>query len=102
MNYTEEQLKKTLAKMLPEICYMTRPDNKCLAYSETGLLVLDTELLHLCWMVEHALIQPEQCIEYMEWIGMCSDDYGFKIFPLVHASWQQRVEALAKVKGIEI
>jgi hypothetical protein len=97
MNYTDEQLKKTLAKMLPEICYMTRPDNKCLAYSETGLLVLDTELLHLCWMVEDDFNSKQQ------------DNYGKELYKLIpygkmlfSATWQQRVTALAKVKGIEM
>jgi len=106
MNYTDNQLKQALAKMLPEkVRWNTERWNGLTLVCQderNNDPVLDTELLHLCWWVEHTLMQPEQCIEYLEWIGMCDDDYGFKIFPLVHATWQQRVVALAKVKGIEI
>ena len=102
MNYTDARLKEALAKMLPETCYMTQPDNKLLAWNEArlfpllqplalhGHLVLDTELLHLCWLVEENL-DSKHNLKYYNQIELDA-----------HASWQQRVEALAEVKGIKI
>jgi len=95
MNYTDEQLKKTLAKMLPDKINFGH-NSKALFWS-TGKTVLDTELLHLCWMVEDGFNSKQQ------------DDYGKELYKLIpygkmlfSATWQQRVTALAKVKGIEI
>jgi hypothetical protein len=100
MNYTDTQLKQALAKMLPEKCYMT--DNKLLAWNEArlfpllqpqdlhGRIVLDTELLHLCWLVNDTL-------SLHDWYEVCEILEG-----LIWSSWQQRVKALANVKGIEI
>ena len=100
MNYTDDQLKKALAEMLPELLYSDyladgtfvsirwltdKPNYGCKGHS-----VLDTELLHLCWMVEETLDSKHNLKYYNK----------IEIDP--HASWQQRVEALAKVKGIEI
>ena len=91
MNYTDEQLKRALAKMLPTMVYMNinggsmyhRLDGK-------PQPVLDTELLHLCWLVEKTLSLHErfECYEILE--------------SLIWATWQQRVAALAEVKEIEI
>ena len=88
MNYTDEQLKQALAKMLPEtVCY--EQESLYWQYEEIrydrpvmnrGNRILDTDLLHLCWLAE---------------------DYGCDTVPF-NASWQQRVIALAKLKGIEI
>lgn len=108
MNYTDEQLKKCLAKMLSN-------GERVLAHS------LDTELLHLCWLVEGSL--SDDCGEYenetseryayskelmtlcgtwnhggWDWGQVCNAD----IFKAANATWQQRTIALAKVKGIEI
>lgn len=98
MNYTDTQLKQALAKMLPETCYMNKgggtlyyqPDKLTICYSIHPPPVIDTELLHLCWLAEKTLSLHErfECYEILE--------------GLIWASWQQRVEALAKVKGIEI
>ena len=104
MNYTDTQLKQALAKMLPETCYMT--DNKLLAWNEArlfpllqlqdlhGRLVLDTELLHLCHQVELTLSWPEYSLFKIGLVG--------QLLRVESASWQQRVEALVKVKGINI
>ena len=97
MNYTDTQLKQALAKMLPQTCYMNKgggtlyyqPDKLTICYSIHPSPVLDTQLLHLCWLVEEKLTDTEQdqdCIKKL----------------MYHASWQQRVEALAEVKGIDI
>ncbi len=101
MNYTDTQLKAALAKLLPKKTYL-RVSTGVLIWS-TGEPVRETELLHLCWLVEDNLTKKEY--------GAYSDatyDLHLEIvaktkkwFWLAMA-WQQRVEALAKVKGIEI
>ena len=90
MNYTDKQLKTALAKMLPNNISI---NDETLVWSSSSQFeheVLDTELLHLCWLAEKTLSLYErfECYEILE--------------GLIWASWQQRVEALAKVKGIEI
>jgi len=108
MNYTDEQLKKTLAKMLPEkIKWETEGwQRENLVWEATyepeghwrnGQEVLDTELLHLCHLVEETLNEIESA-DYAELLRPIAASYKL----LYHASWQQRVVALTKVKGIEI
>ncbi len=114
MNYTNEQLKQALAKMLPnilhwrtaldttqgmyELCW-TNTNNS--DHPDDWFDVRDTELLHLCWMVEDTLTKRE-CQDYtqgMRWEETPNTppyDYVW------HATWQQRVIALAKVKGVDI
>lgn len=96
MNYTDEQLKRALQKMLPEKCYMNKdggalyhqPDSN--GYPIQPSRIRDTELLHLCWLVEENLDSKHNLKYYNQ----------IEIDP--HAAWQQRVETLAKVKGIKI
>ena len=108
MNYTDTQLKQALARMLPhfvktEPCIPSGIHLYWLGQEPpaTCSLVLDTELLHLCWLVEETLTKRE-CQDYtqgMDWEATPNTppfDYVW------HATWQQRVGALAKVKGIEI
>jgi len=59
--------------------------------------VLNTELLNLCWMVEETLNEIESA-EYAELLRPIAGNYKL----LYHATWHERVVALAKVKGIEI
>lgn len=101
--YTDNQLKQALAKMLPELIVFVDKwdDTKVVPYliwNNTGEIVEDTELLHLCWLVEEELNHNES-EDYSELVftaGQCCT------FGCVHATWQQRVVALAKVKGVEI
>jgi hypothetical protein len=107
MTYTDTQLKQALAKMLPDqISFRQFKDDN----AEFGYLywkdknqhplqseVRDTELLNLCWMVEETLNEIESA-EYAELLRPITENYKL----LYHATWQQRVIALAKVKGIEI
>jgi hypothetical protein len=95
MNYTDEQLKAALAKMLPDKINFGH-NSKALFWS-TGKTVLDTELLHLCHLVEDDFNSKQQ------------DDYGKELYKLIpygkmlfSATWQQRVTALAKVKKFQI
>ena len=41
----------------------------------------------------------EQRIDHMEWLGMCSDDYGHKVWAYVHATAEQRAEAFLRTIG---
>jgi hypothetical protein len=112
MRYTDNQLKAALAKMLPDvISYLEVTAYEsgkivCLLQwgaewnDERDFMVSDTELLHLCWLVEEtlnstALLRSDYigCLS----VGIDGWEYGF-----THATWQHRVIALAKVKGIEI
>ena len=93
MNYTDDKLKAALAKMLPEkVRWNTERWNGLTMVCQdvrNNDPVLDTELLHLCWLVEENANVYE------------SAELAI-ILLAYHASWQQRVIALAKVKGIEI
>lgn len=102
--YTDTQLKQALAKMLPEQIRFMHDERLWKIDSKGNLLtlVLDTELLHLCWLVEEHLTQDE-CNRYSQELR----DTQLTHQPTAlgwffHATWQQRTIALCKVKGIEI
>lgn len=111
---TDTQLKQALAKMLPEKLRfseinLTDGVKTTLFHWPAYTEVLDTELLHLCWMVEETLPKPDSeegdtdqvYINHLGFTDYC--DCYHKLFANVcHASWQQRVIALAQVKGVEI
>jgi len=91
MNYTDDQLKQALAKMLPNVIVIFTVEHSpeiVLVEKQTGAQYRDTELLHLCWMVEE-MLEPLQ-------------KYDMEQTTFWHATWQQRTVALAKVKGVEI
>ena len=110
MNYTNKQLIQALAKMLPEQIFLREThEGDCYLlwrgkYSNPhDMEVRETELLHLCWLVEDNLTKKEY--------GAYSDatyDLHLEIVSKtkkwiwLSMPWQQRVVALAKVKGIEI
>ena len=117
---TDIQLKQALATMLPEllaVCTNSGADDLYLElifkypceYRNTGQSpkVLDTELLHLCWLIEETLSSEgagdepvEVCgTQVMEYLGVLAADTEFQS---VHATWQQRALALSKVLGVEI
>jgi hypothetical protein len=112
------KLKQALAKMLPDyVSIVTAYNNELYwnhgAVNHTGSdKVLDTELLHLCWLVEETLTntQKQKYGELLqdslnEAVVGYVPDYNRNLRGLAniaHATWQQRVIALAKVKGIEI
>ena len=112
MNYTDIQLKLALEKMLPEkIVFRQFTEdfgyNSSLYWKNKNQFeheVLDTELLHLCWLVETALTPKEQD-NYIELLAPFCKEYSSNTeegWLLVHHTWQQRVIALAKVKRIEL
>jgi len=102
MTYTDEQLKAALSKMLPDkikckecineedgtsYCYLVWNHPQCANHGH-NLVVLDTEFLHLCWLVEKELNDVEA-----NW-------YSKRVN--YHSNWQERITALAKVKGVEV
>ena len=103
MTYTDTQLKQALAKMLPPnliVWYRNPqfPSQAALRYCNNGAEVLDTELLHLCWLVESKLDIVGKHAMYRDALWELLGRPG----ALISATWQQRTIALAKVKGIEI
>lgn len=111
MQYTDTQLKQALAKMLPETTVTWWSPNSSIAWmlenGDVGDDVKDTELLHLCWLVEETLTSPDICIRYFDElirvIKETNNDRSDSINSWsIHTTWQQRTIALAKVNGIEI
>lgn len=109
MTYTDTQLKQCLAKMLPaKLQYYTNPStNQSTLFwknSDPRFVesVKDTELLALCRMVEETFTNNE-CDKYSRklsrFVGPPSNYSATGWF--FHASYQQRITALAAVKGIE-
>jgi len=109
---TDDKLKQALAKMLPETVEYRDDDLYWVADRgyEMPQRVIDTELLHLCALVEDTLSESEY-EAYGENITTnaiadrfrgsrfsASDDLKITL----SATWQQRATALARVKGIEV
>jgi hypothetical protein len=103
MNYTDTQLKQALAKMLPAKVYMNTNGGQMYHRldGKPQPKVLDTELLHLCWLVEETLNKKEKRDVQEELVNE-ETPYEDLFWDICHATWQQRTIALAKVKGIEI
>lgn len=94
--YTDEQLKRALAKMLPHSINYGH-NSGCLFWATTKS-VLDTELLHLCQLIESGLDEQQELGYDTKLYDLCYD----KGIPQYRAIWQQRTIAAAKVKGVEI
>lgn len=109
MNYTDTQLKQALAKMLPEkvrLVYAKSGFPDLLYWDSPFRPVLDTELLHLCWLVEQSLFPGTPLHDdYLRELKQVCDPEGCGYASSVGATWQQRIIALdkvAKAKGIKI
>jgi len=94
--YTNTQLRIALAKMLPEKVTFDPDCDELFWDKQSNTVVRNTELLHLCWLAEETLDQEEQIIYIVNL------DEMFTSWVATHATWQQRVQALCKVKGIVI
>jgi hypothetical protein len=99
MNDTD--LKSLLAKMLPETVYLDAQNILCWpVYQQCGHPVLDTELLHLASLVEAGLTEDERPT-YLSFLTKKDQRTLTQTWwPTCHATWQQRVTALAAVKGV--
>jgi len=103
-NPTDTQLKRALAKMLPKFIYREKviPNGYHLYWMPSGYpiqpkRVCDTELLHVCWLIEETLTMGQR-LDYLNYLDNRTDDDWLTS----HATWQQRVIALAKIKNIKI
>lgn len=102
---TDTELKQALVKMLPDkVTFVNWSINKhpcmLLTWMHDEIEVLDTELLHLCWLVEETLT-IEQQITYLNNLYLepsVENNPKWKIHPDCHATWQQRITELMKVK----
>jgi hypothetical protein len=117
MNYTDEQLKQALAKMLSEnYIYFAGDENQLCRICrdltnkvEHYLPVDDEQLLHLCWLVERE-VASNDWLHYMSNLQqvICNDadeplnNDPETLFLCINATWQQRTIALAAVKSVEI
>ena len=108
--YTDNQLKQALAKMLPEKVRATpngmtlwwNPNCKECATLQDSRPALNTELLHLCWLVEETFndAQRADMVHYLCTLQTPKRHLWRSSFEILHASWQQKVQALAQVKGV--
>ena len=103
MNYTDDQLKQLLALMLPETAVWTGYilcENGGEDVMSYGRKILDTELLHLCSLVEAGLTENQKC-QYICRLEATNpgDSYSWN---LAFATWQQQTRALAEVKAVTL
>lgn len=106
MNYTDDQCRQLLAKMLPETVYLDAQNILCWpVYQQCGHPVLHTELLHIVLLVEAGLtwkqlLEYDRELEQKCWYADGESDDGR--LSLILATWQQRTTALAEVKGVTL
>ena len=55
--------------------------------------------LNACHEMEEVLTHDQQ-IDYMEWLGLCDDDHGHKLWAYVHATAAERCKAFRRVMGL--
>jgi len=102
----DDNLKLALAKMLPEKIIIAGGVNVPRWKAEQSQWrILDTEWLHVCWLVEQGLsirlpAIPHQESERTRYVDLLNEACGSKGCCI--ATWQQRAQALCKVKGIEV
>ena len=109
MNYTNKQLIQALAKMLPEQIFLREThEGDCYLlwrgkYSNPhDMEVRDTELLHLCWLLEENLTEKEYYFYADVVLDLSLEIVTKRRWFWLAMPWRERVVALAKVKGIEI
>jgi hypothetical protein len=100
----DTNLKILLAKMLPETVYLDTQNILCWpVHQQCGHPVLDTELLYLCAMVEAESglnsypLRERYLYKLMDIVKEDGRDTM-----VIFATWQQRVTALAQVKGVTL
>lgn len=106
--YTNSQLLAVWAKLLPDKVFLSQelndpidiyPRYRNVLIWVKGPEVRPTEMLALCEMAEESLSYSKKC-EYQHQFG----DYHAwnSCFNAIHASWQQKTQALCAVEGIII
>ena len=111
--YTDNQLKEALVRILPDILSMPFVQ---LRWKETGQIVEETQMLYLCRLAEEGFLKEQQWFYSNELLKLCTncsldvvglwDQNGSEIHELcwnyTHATWQQKVQAMTIMLGIEI
>ncbi len=104
---TDDELKQLLAKMLPEqvewtIDYALSKEILFLFWKIDHVYIKESELLHVCWLIEQTLTVDEMYLKYKSALSDVVADKCLKTHTanLFRPSWQQRTMALAKVKGL--
>lgn len=103
MNYTDLQLKLTLAKLLPS--HIAILENHTLIWIHGDYLdvtdtIRDTELLHICWLIEMSLTDYEYNLHCNYRCQEKENNHEMRSHQ--SATWQIRTISLAKIKGISI
>lgn len=114
---TDQQLQLALVRMLPEKISHREwesfgSDGTALNHSffwkdktnTCDCLVIATEWIHVCALIEQRLSEQEQNHYTTRLIfdRIGPDNTNLVVWEALTASWQQRAEALCKVKGIAI
>lgn len=110
MSDHEQKLQLALAKILPEKVdcpsyeLIEQHLDKRLLYfwKDTKKWILETEMLHICWLIEQGMTVLEQdalCVALCE---LVIKQTSWCNFLAIHASWQQRAKAICKVKGVDV
>lgn len=102
MNYTDDQLKQLLAKMLPETVAFNDMGSFIWTSRCDTRQVLETELLHICSLVEDGLTERDRPIYAARLHPKQIHHHLQSDFLVLHATWQQRTAALAGVKGVTL
>ena len=55
--------------------------------------------LNACHEMEKVLTH-DQRIDYMEWLGLCSDDHWYKVWDYVHSTSAERCTAFLRTMGL--
>lgn len=107
--YTDEQLKRALAKMLPDILELkfvrntvigTNANKGCwvIWWKGEATAIFNTELLYLCDLLEQSLDEQQELKYDIKLYDLCYD----KGIPQYRAPWQDRVIAAAEARNIVI
>lgn len=103
---TDTELKLALAKLLPEkIVVVSATDEggyfrwKSAAANPHVNFIEETEWLHICWLIEQTF--GESYMDYIQHLVKLVLPIQGAYYKALNASWQQRAEAILKVKGIE-
>lgn len=112
----EQKLKLFLANQLPEnIIHIHNPEiyEFDFMWRDRNRGVLDTEWLHVCWLVEGTLDAGQMALYECRLVEITSESFNMQTQPVasmhycdapsgIRASWPQRATALAKMMGVEI
>lgn len=95
---TQQELKALFPKLLPGKVHPKRKDEAQLWWKPGFIeIVQDNQLLSLCREVEEILFTEQGSMDYYKTLKSICKQHRDEA---IHASWEQRIEAAAEVKGI--